>query len=176
MAHILWFSAFSEWQTQISFQTFSVSEKLIIDKSNLLLTLSRLRGQVRNEQQSDPVQNNLVKGCQESEPALISDFFHFCFTWAKWNTIGQKVRKARKPLVYLYLIRSNENPHGVIYIWSQRIRVECACYWCFSKFSAYIWLNFKLAKEGTGNTCSSWKYMYVNESRHTCRVADCIII
>jgi len=33
-----------------------------------------------------------------------------------------------------------------------------------------LWLNFKLATEGAGN--SSWKY--VNESRPTCRVADCI--
>ena len=46
----------------------------------------------------------------------------------------------------------------------------CTYYWCFNNFSAYIWLNFQPAKEGAGN--SSWKY--VNESRRTCRVADCV--
>lgn len=31
-------------------------------------------------------------------------------------------------------------------------RVECMYYSCFNKSSANIWLNFKLAKEGAGNS------------------------
>ena len=33
-----------------------------------------------------------------------------------------------------------------------------------NKFTAYVWLNFKLAKEGAGNSSSN----YVNESRRHC--------
>ena len=43
---------------------------------------------------------SLVTRREESEPALISVKFHFCFAWAKWNTIGRKAGKVTKLSIY----------------------------------------------------------------------------
>ena len=106
-------------------------------------------------------------------------FFHFCFAWAKWNTIGWKAEKARKlsiSYVWWEAIRSwscnlqhIRTIKKVVQIWSQR-KSECVLYRFFNNVPVYFWLNFKL--EGAGNSC--WKY--VNQSRCTCCVADSIIV
>ena len=66
----------------------------------------------------------------ESEPAKISGIFHFWLTRVKWNTIGQKVAKAKKLSIYyawLGAIRSHGvstahslNKKYIIHISSQR--------------------------------------------------------
>ena len=118
--------------------------------------------------------------CQESEPALISVIFSLllCLNEVKYHWSVNRKRQENCQSILLHeewldshgignepLILTTKNNLSTFGV---RGRVDCACYWCFNKISACISLNFKLAKEGAGN--SSWKY--VNELGHTC-VANC---
>ena len=112
---------------------------------------------VSSEEESDRAARSLVKRHQESEPAN-SVIFSFVLRLREVKYHWSKNGKGEKTVNILSLMRSNLiDPHGVgnkphvltkkLSTFGVRGRVESA-YYC----PVYFWLNFKLAKEGAGNS------------------------
>ena len=59
-------------------------------------------------------------GCQESEPALISEFFSFLLHLSEVKYHWPKSKKGKKTFDLFTFDKEQLDPHGVIFIWSQR--------------------------------------------------------
>ena len=67
----------------------------------------------------------------------LCNFFHFCFAWVRWNTIGQKAGKARKLSIYYVWWGAIRSPWSryVPHVLTMKNKSGCAYYCCFNKLA-----------------------------------------